>query len=223
MHGPQAGFDLILPADPVKAIILVLHGGKPESNAPSRPWHLSSIRMRPFTRALARLGRSRGVAVAQLRYRVRGWNGGSQSPVTDSVWALQELKAQFGPLPVVVLAHSMGARAAAHVAVRPEVVGVVGLAPWWPDQDGRAFRPGQKLLVLHGISDRWTDPAESRRQVGVASANGAEARWLPMPGGHFMLRRPWRWQQKAARRAISWADPSPHGSASNDGKGVGLT
>lgn len=218
MDQPRAGFDLLMPDDPVAAIVLVLAGGKPESRARSRPWQLSNLRMRPFTRRLAKQGRSRGIAVAQLRYRMRGWNGVEQSPVADGVWALQQLREHFGSAPVVVLGHSMGGRTAAHLAARPEVLGVVALAPWWPEQEGRAFRTGQQLLVLHGAADRWTDPEESARQVRLAAEHGVAARWRAMPGGHFMLRSPRLWQREAVRTAISWADPSQRRTAPNAGQ-----
>lgn len=218
MHKPQAGFDLTLPDGPVVALALVLHGGKLESHARSRPWHLSSLRMRPFTRELVKQGRPQGIAVAQLKYRWRGWNGTEGSPVADGVWALQQFRENFGTKPVVILGHSMGARAAAHLARRPEVVAVVALAPWWPEQEGRGFRSGQDLLVLHGAADRWTDPEESARQTRVAAEHGASAQWRAMPGGHFMLKRPFLWQHEAVRTAISWADPSRRRSVPNEGQ-----
>lgn len=211
----RAGFNLIMPDGPVQSVVLVLHGGKADSFAPSRPWHLSSVRMRPFTAKLARQGRLRGVAVTQLRYGVRGWNGETMSPVADAAWALQELAEHFGPVPIILLGHSMGARAAAHLAQQEQVSAVVALAPWWPDQDGLWFRRGQKLLVLHGVADGWTDPNESARQVLVAREHGVQARWLPMKGGHFMLRFPGRWHREAVRTVISWADPSQRPSVPN--------
>ena len=50
-------------------------------------------------------------------------------------------------------------RAAAH----PAVAGVLGLAPWLPDQLDLAPLRGRRLDVLHGALDRWL-PGDPRRQ-----------------------------------------------------------
>ncbi|MFE2139826.1 hypothetical protein ACFW9X_42770, partial [Streptomyces sp. NPDC059466] len=42
------------------AAVLVLHGGQADSTAPSRPWHVAALRMRPVTRAVAAGGRLGG-------------------------------------------------------------------------------------------------------------------------------------------------------------------
>ena len=81
-----------------------------------------------------------GHALWLLRYARRGWNGGTtRGPVPDARWALDQVRAAYGDVPVVLVGHSMGARVASRVADDPNVRGVVGLAPWFD-----ARRPGRR-------------------------------------------------------------------------------
>ena len=181
---------------PTRAVVLVLYGGKAENRAPSQPWHLSGVRMRPFARQIAHRVALDGVAVWTLRYRMRGWNGSEAAPVADARWALDEIRARHGDVPVVLVGHSMGGRTALRVADDPSVVGIVGLAPWLPDGEPRVRLGNRRLLVVHGTLDRWTDPRASKEYVDAARAHGVPATWVPMTGhGHFMLRSPGRWKR----------------------------
>ncbi|MGQ0844163.1 MAG: alpha/beta hydrolase [Sporichthyaceae bacterium] len=187
----SSGLDLTVRpgAGPARAAVLVLHGGRAESHEPTRSRHLSVVRLAPFARAIHAIEGPRGVAVASLRYRVRGWNGSEESPVADARWALDQLAEQLGPVPVVLVGHSMGGRTALRLADHPAVVGIVALAPWLPPGEPRVPLGRRPLLVVHGTADRWTDPAESRAYVEAAVAAGSPAQWIPMAGhGHFMLR-----------------------------------
>ncbi len=83
-----------------------------------------------------------GLAVAQVRYRVRGWNGAERSPVADTSWALDELATRFPDVPVALVGHSMGGRAAIYAAGARRVRAVVGLAPW--------IEPGDPVAPLTG-------------------------------------------------------------------------
>jgi hypothetical protein len=59
----------------VRGGVLVLPGGKPDSDLASRSWQLVNQRMALLTRALRhRLGG--GVEVRRVQYRLRGWNSG---------------------------------------------------------------------------------------------------------------------------------------------------
>src|SRR5882757_4245058 len=89
-----------------EAVVLVLYGGRADSRAPSRPWHLSAARMAPFARALHRWGARRGVTVVTLRYRMRGWNGDEASPVPDARWALARIRELYPAAPVALVGHS---------------------------------------------------------------------------------------------------------------------
>lgn len=179
-----------------RAVVLVLYGGRAESTAPSRPWHLSALRMASFARAVRRWGARRSVTVVTLRYRMRGWNGPDESPVADARWALAEIRARRPDAPVLLLGHSMGGRTAFRVADDPAVAGIVGLAPWLPRDEPRTDLAGKDVLVVHGTADRWTDPVASREYVTAARTAGARATWVPIDGvGHFMLRRRRRWRR----------------------------
>ena len=197
-------------------VVLVLHGGKVRSTEPAQTNHLSAARMRPFARAVAR--KMPDAAVLMLQYRFRGWNGADRSPVADVRWALDTIRDRHGDVPVVLLAHSMGGRAAAAVADDPSVDSIVALAPWWPDgTETDLMRPGQHLQVLHGRLDRWTSPRLSLQATLRAADRGVDARWLSMgPAGHFMLMRPWVWTRRvtaavgaAAARITDDTDRAP--------------
>jgi pimeloyl-ACP methyl ester carboxylesterase len=179
-----------------EVVVLFLPGGRVDSFKPVRPWNLSWLRMISLAEALRRDRATRGVAVALLQYRVRGWNGAQAFPVPDVRWALGQLRERFGGAPVVLLGHSMGGRAALAALTEPDVVAVVALAPWLPPDEPRLALGFRRLLVVHGTADRWTDPTSSREYVEAAKASGGDATWVPIPGvGHFMLRRRRQWRE----------------------------
>lgn len=176
-------------------VVLVLPGGKVSSHRPARAWHLSNLRMRPFT---AQLRRS-GVKAVQARYRVRGWNGAERSPVADARAALDAITKRNSQAQVILLGHSMGGRVVADLCGDPAVVGVVALAPWWPDGTSVNLRSDIPLVVLHGTADSWTDPAASRRKVDGLQKSGKCAEWIGIDGaGHFMFRRVATWHRLVA-------------------------
>jgi pimeloyl-ACP methyl ester carboxylesterase len=185
------------------AVVLVLHGGKEASLEPSDPMHLSSRRMRPFARAVSRQGARHGVAVWSLRYRYRGWNGPQMSPVHDARWALEEVRRRHGQVPVVLLGHSMGGRTAVHVLGDPSVVGMVALAPWLPDEPVAGARE-RRVLVAHGVVDRWTSPRQSRHWVEGARPLARSATFVSvLRSGHFLLRRAGLWTDLATGFALT--------------------
>jgi pimeloyl-ACP methyl ester carboxylesterase len=175
--------------------VMVLPGGKVASHRRSRAWHLSNLRMRPFSVAL----QQRGFDVTPVRYRTRGWNDAEQSPVADARHVLDSIKAGNSDAKVILLGHSMGGRVAAALSGDAAVVGIVALAPWWPA--GTEVRPRQRcpLRVVHGTANRWTDPDISKAVVERARRSGLDAEWIGVEGaGHFMLRRPLLWHRLAA-------------------------
>lgn len=135
--------------------------------------------------------------MATLRYRCRGWNGEEASPVVDARWALHDIHERYGGVPVVLVGHSMGGRAAFRIAGEPTVVGIVGLAPWLTADEPAGGTAGRAVLIVHGTADRWTDPGASREYAAAALEAGAtEVTWVPLEGiGHFMLRRRRRWRE----------------------------
>jgi dienelactone hydrolase len=184
--------------DPPAAVVLVLHGGRQDSLAPTRSGQLAILRMVPIARRIGRLGRGR-LAVARLRYGVRGWNGDLQSPVTDARWALDQLSARFPDLPIGLVGHSMGGRTALRVAGHDAVRSVVALAPWLPRGEPTSQLAGRNVLLVHGTADRMTSPkgsaavAEQLREAGVSSS------FIELIGErHAMLGKPRLWHDLSA-------------------------
>ena len=183
------------PAGPVRGIALVLHGGRSKSRMPVRATQLAVLRMRPFVAALRRHARD-GLVVAQVRYRVRGWNGADRSPVPDTLWALDRLTARFPDVPIALVGHSMGGRAAMYAAGHGAVRSVVGLAPWIEPGDAVAPLAGRRVLIAHGASDRMTDPRASASFARGAETVAATMTYVEVEGErHAMLRRASLWHE----------------------------
>jgi pimeloyl-ACP methyl ester carboxylesterase len=193
----------------VKAGVLVLPGGRPKSDAPSRTLQLANFRIEMLAQSLQRrVGAD--VTVRRVQYRLRGWNPRTLDALRDARAALDEMLDAVGDGPVVLVGHSMGGRVAAHLASDGRVAAVAALAPWWPDDDGDLIPPSVKLLTVHGTADTWTDPMASRVQTLRAAARGVDARWVGVPGaGHFLLRDYSRWHRLTAEFAITqWSERS---------------
>lgn len=181
-------------SDAARAAVLVLHGGRADSLARSRPWNVAALRMRPVVRAVAAAVPDDEVFLGQVRYRLQGWNGSRADPVGDVRRALAELVRLVGEVPVILVGHSMGGRAALRVAAATQVGGVVALAPWCPEGEPVAHLQDKKVIALHGDRDRVTDPSESIAFVRRARAAGSRAGVLLVKGGdHAMLRRYGTW------------------------------
>ena len=112
----------------VEAVVLILHGGRPDSFMPVRAFDPSVVRMFPFGRSVVQAGGGR-LALARLRYAVRGWNGAQESPLADARWALDRIAERFGDLPVGLVGHSMGGRVALRVFDYP---GASEVGRAWP-------------------------------------------------------------------------------------------
>lgn len=185
-----------------RAMILVLHGGKPRSRQTIDGRSASWRRARWLQREIAPQAHASGVGVWLARYRERGWNGGLDR-TGDARWALDELRAAHGEVPVVLLGHSMGARVAVHVADDPSVRGVVGLAPWWSAEDPVATLAGRTLRAAHGRRDRITSFRETARYVERARTVADDAQLRDMGAlGHYMLTGSRRWHDVAAASCL---------------------
>jgi len=113
--------------------------------------------------------------------------------VPDARWALDQVREEYGAVPVVLLGHSMGARTAARVADDRSVVGLVALAPWFPADDPADGVAGKPLVAIHGNLDRVTSARETRDYVDRL---GDRARFVDMgQAGHYMLRRRKQWNR----------------------------
>jgi pimeloyl-ACP methyl ester carboxylesterase len=193
---------------PPRVAVLVLHGGKAQSRGPVEAGQLAVRRMHPFARDLAALGDD--LAVAQLRYRIRGWNDTGDDALADVAFALDALDARYGGVPVVLVGHSMGGRAALRTAGRPTVRGVVALAPWLPGTEPVEQLAGRDLVVLHGTRDRTTSPRASARFVARAVPVARRAVCLHVPwSGHGMLARASTWHRLTAAFTAAIADDAP--------------
>ncbi|WP_311209982.1 MULTISPECIES: alpha/beta fold hydrolase [unclassified Aeromicrobium] len=186
--------DVHVPQRP-RAVVLMLHGGRQQSEEPVRNRHASWWRMALLSKAFARTARREHLAVHLLQYRARGWNDAARPwPVADARSALSELRERHGDLPVVLVGHSMGGRTACRAADDPSVVGVVALAPWLPQGEPVGALSGRALHVLHGTMDRWTSARLSADYVERARRVATEATWESLAGaGHYMFRRVRAW------------------------------
>lgn len=197
--------------DPPAAAVLLLHGGRETGlGGPlPGPLNLPAVRMRPFARGL-RAALPGDVLVRAVRYGHRGWNGDRADPLHDAVRALDGLRRTAGEVPVVLLGHSMGGRAALAAAGHPLVRGVVGLAPWCPQGEPVAQLAGRDVVLVHGVRDRVTNPADSRALTGRARKDGARTCLVTMDGGdHAMLRRAAAWHRLTTALVAGLLDRAP--------------
>ncbi|RAJ36871.1 putative esterase [Kitasatospora sp. SolWspMP-SS2h] len=195
-----------LPPSP-DAAVLVLHGGREHGAEPPTALNLPGLRMRPFAgavqRAAGRTTAGRSLAVGMVRYRYRGWNGDRADAARDAEAALADLVERLGPVPTVLIGHSMGGRAALRAAAHPCVRGVVALAPWCPRGEPTAHLRDRSVLLLHGDRDRITPPGDTDLFALRARADGARvAGYRVLGSGHTLLRRAGDWHRAAAGLAL---------------------
>lgn len=229
MISPQPKVEILPPAGgAVKAVVIVLHGGQVHSRRSAGRIRLAYVRMLPFATALHRAGSSHGIAVWRLRYRYRGWNGVDEDPVRDAEWALREVAKRHPATPVVLVGHSMGARAALRVAGDSAVVAVCALAPWLEKGDPVAQLAGREILIAHGDRERMTDPAESLRYALRARGVTEKVCRFEVHGdGHAMLRRARDWTNLVCDFTLSALHAAPEtpliAAAFGDPSETGLT
>jgi dienelactone hydrolase len=148
------------------------------------------------------------IGFAEVRYRVKSWKH-LESCFEDARTAVREVSAPRSML----LGFSMGGAVSIGVAGEPGVEGVVGLAPWIPDELDVSRLHGKRFSVFHGAVDRWlpgipgVSAAHSRKGFERALARGANGRYVLISGGvHGMaLRTPWN-GFVTLPRADRWAD-----------------
>jgi predicted esterase len=173
-----------------EAAVIVMHGGASSwGRVRVSPAQLSVIRMIPIARRVAREGEGR-LAVFRLLNSHRGWDT-DQTPVRDALWALQEIETRLGErMPVCLVGHSLGGRAALLAAGAPWVRGAVALAPWVLPADVATDIAGRRLSIVHGARDRVADPGRSAGLARALESAGADVTYVRVEGaGHAMLRR----------------------------------
>ncbi|MEV7323556.1 alpha/beta fold hydrolase [Streptomyces sp. NPDC093970] len=187
--------------------IITLHGGRVDSYQTSQPWHPAALRMRPVLRSAASAVSLHDAVLAQVRYRHRGWNQGD--PLQDTYRALDELNQLAGPVPTLLIGHSMGGRAALRAASHPHVRGVVALAPWLPPGEPTRHLRGKRAVVLHGTRDRITSAEASTDYVRrVRTPQTRAGIILIRRGDHAMLRRSPLWHRTVAELVGDLLHPS---------------
>jgi dienelactone hydrolase len=135
-----------------------------------------------------------GLAFAEVRYRIKSWRR-LEACVEDARAAVEEV----GAPRVALVGFSMGGAVSIAIADEPAVQGVVGLAPWIPDQLDVATLRRKRLTVIHGAIDRWlpgipgVSAAHSRKGFDRARERGAEGRYVVIPGAvhGIAVRTPW--------------------------------
>jgi pimeloyl-ACP methyl ester carboxylesterase len=193
-----------------RGLVLMLHGGAEANTEPvgerSLPWVRSRVMMGQLKRSFHRAG----LDVWLLRYRYVGWNAGHgqhPSPVADARWALDQVREAHGPLPVVLLGHSMGARTATTVADDENVHGVVGVAPWFPPGHPVRALAGRRLVAAHGRADRVTNFGATREYVRRATPIAAATEFVDMGDlDHYMIKGLRQWNRVARDHAVAMFD-----------------
>ncbi|HXG75016.1 MAG TPA: hypothetical protein VNJ53_00450, partial [Gaiellaceae bacterium] len=123
------------------------------------------------------------LAFAEVRYRVRSWRL-LDACVADARAAVRAA----GSRRTLLLGFSMGGAVGIAAADEPGVEGVLGLAPWIPDELDLAPLAGRTLTVLHGALDRplpgipGVSPALSRRGFERARAAAVCGSYRLIPG-----------------------------------------
>lgn len=123
------------------------------------------------------------VAFGEVRYRVKSWK--------RLGYCIADAEAALGFLDRVTLlvGFSMGGAVSVAVAADASVAGVLGLAPWFPEQLSFAALRGKRLDVVHGSWDRYlpgipgVSAASSRRGFERARALGVEGSYTLVAGG----------------------------------------
>jgi pimeloyl-ACP methyl ester carboxylesterase len=183
------------PASP-DGVVLVLHGGASRGGQVRvSPTQLSVVRMIPTAVAVARAGRGR-LAVYRLLNSYRGWDV-THTPVEDADRAMAVLADRFPGVPVGLVGHSLGGRAALLAGDAPAVRSVVALNPWVYPTDSVDLT-GRRVLIVHGTEDRIAS-IEKARAVARSLARSADVDFVEIQGGkHAMLSHGREFDRRAA-------------------------
>ena len=100
-------------------------------------------------------------------------------------------------MPVGLVGHSLGGRAALLGGAAEGVASVVALNPWVYPTD-TADLSGRRVLVVHGARDRIAAPERSAAVAGRISRT-TDVEFVRIPGGkHAMLRHGKEFDRRAA-------------------------
>ena len=198
----------------VRGVVIVAHGGQSVSTEPTSAYQLAVLRMVPLAAAIRHAVRGQHVVVRRARFTVRGWNDALASPVADLTRMLDDQRDQFGPAPVVLVGHSMGARAALRASGHPAVTAAAGLAPWLPRGEPVEQLAGRRVLLAHGTADTVTSPADTWAYAERARALTDVTQVEVRTGEHAMVWRAPLWHGLAAAfTCLALGLPAPSGPA----------
>lgn len=164
-----------------RGVVLMLHGGGHKvEDSKVGPRHLGYLRMRLLHWSIKNeLGRL-GLSTWLVRNRYHSWYAptadGAIPAVADTLDGLAEITARYGSVPVVLVGHSMGARAGLHVADAENVVGLIGLAPWLPPEEDLIQLRGKHLAVAVAAADSDREPVDGAdpNQVRAVAARAED-------------------------------------------------
>ena len=145
----------------------------------------------------------------EVRYRVKSWKR-LEWCVDDALAAIETTRAER----VLLVGFSMGGAVSVRAAAHPSVTGVLGLAPWLPDELDVSPLVGRRLDVLHGALDRWlpgipgVNPSISRRGFERARRLGVDGTYAVIPGAvhGIALRNRRSGKLVALPRAARWEE-----------------
>jgi pimeloyl-ACP methyl ester carboxylesterase len=110
---------------------------------------------------------------------------------------MAQVRDELGDVPLGLIGHSLGGRAALLAAAQPGVVSVVALNPWVYPTDV-ADLTGRRALIVHGMRDRVASPARAKI-VARALARTGEVEFVEIADGkHAMLRHGREFDRRAA-------------------------
>lgn len=174
-------------------VVLWCHGGHLDDPRRTKPWDLAYLRVLWLAVDCA-IRQRRLAQMYVLRYADRGWNDGKR--VTDTGWAIEEVRRRSGSDGVALVGHSMGGRATLLTAAeRDDVTVVVALATWIKEADAATLaRITCPVRLAHGTADTVTAPASSEFVATTITAAGGDATYTPVNGeNHSLTRYPMRW------------------------------
>jgi pimeloyl-ACP methyl ester carboxylesterase len=131
---------------------------------------------------------------AEVRYRTKSWRHLDEC-IDDARAAIAATAAPR----TLLLGFSMGGGVSVACAAEPSVEGVLGLAPWIPEQLSVEPLRGRRLRVMHGSLDRalpgvpGVSPELARRGFDRARSLGVDGEFTVIRGAvhGVALRSPW--------------------------------
>lgn len=154
-----------------RGILLLLHGGPEKGTDPVNTTRGGFVEIEHLRNRVGSRVAQTGVATWSLQNGVTGWNDEqAPAPVADARGALAEAQRDHPGVPVVLIGHSMGGRAAIQAADHQNVVGVVGLCPWVPNRQSPRPLRGKHLAIAHTRFEFFSEcrPADVRRFASKA-------------------------------------------------------